>query len=147
MFKFPKLRRGTQSWIGCRPSISSKGRLIFSVHYCPELVNGFLWTPSFKSGRLVLGNTCGAEECVKIPNTHSDIRLIHVLKAGAGKTVHAYVLTHYCVDGYYTYTSNRSLVVNYLEVEAQNNNIGLACIYLNYKETEIQSLPNLLGAL
>ncbi|KAF7368344.1 hypothetical protein MVEN_00155900 [Mycena venus] len=40
-----------------------------------------------------------------------------------------------------------SLVVNYLEVEAQNNNIGLACIYLNHKETEIQSLPNLLGAL
>ncbi|KAJ7222464.1 ankyrin repeat domain-containing protein [Mycena pura] len=48
---------------------------------------------------------------------------------GAGKTVLA------------------SLVVNYLEVEAQNDNIGLACIYLNHKETEIQSLPNLLGAL
>ncbi|KAJ7875515.1 ankyrin repeat-containing domain protein [Mycena olivaceomarginata] len=48
---------------------------------------------------------------------------------GAGKTVLA------------------SLVVNYLEAEAQNNLIGLACIYLNHKETEIQSLPNLLGAL
>ncbi|KAJ6458903.1 ankyrin repeat domain-containing protein [Mycena vulgaris] len=40
-----------------------------------------------------------------------------------------------------------SLVFNYLEVQAQKNNIGLACIYLNHKETESQTLANLLGAL
>ncbi|KAJ6496842.1 ankyrin repeat-containing domain protein [Mycena vulgaris] len=40
-----------------------------------------------------------------------------------------------------------SLVFNHLEVQAQNNNIGLACIYLNHKETETQTLANLLGAL
>ncbi|KAJ6520690.1 ankyrin repeat domain-containing protein [Mycena vulgaris] len=40
-----------------------------------------------------------------------------------------------------------SLVVNHLEIQAKENNIGLACIYLNHKETEIQTLPNLLGAL
>ncbi|KAJ7483615.1 hypothetical protein FB451DRAFT_1439964, partial [Mycena latifolia] len=49
--------------------------------------------------------------------------------AGAGKTVLA------------------SLVVNHLEARAQNNDIGLACIYLNHKETETQTIPNLLGAL
>ncbi|KAJ6520685.1 ankyrin repeat domain-containing protein, partial [Mycena vulgaris] len=48
---------------------------------------------------------------------------------GAGKTVLA------------------SLVFNHLEVQAQNNDIGLACIYLNHKETETQTLANLLGAL
>ncbi|KAJ6579069.1 ankyrin repeat domain-containing protein [Mycena vulgaris] len=40
-----------------------------------------------------------------------------------------------------------SLVFNHLEVQAQNNNIGLACVYLNHKETETQTLPNLLGGL
>ncbi|KAJ6514081.1 ankyrin repeat domain-containing protein [Mycena vulgaris] len=48
---------------------------------------------------------------------------------GAGKTVLA------------------SLVLNHLEVQVWNNNIGLACIYLNHKETETQTLANLLGAL
>ncbi|KAJ6605153.1 ankyrin repeat domain-containing protein [Mycena vulgaris] len=49
--------------------------------------------------------------------------------AGAGKTILA------------------SLVFNHLEVQVRNNNIGLACIYLNHKETETQTLANLLGAL
>ncbi|KAJ6587435.1 ankyrin repeat domain-containing protein [Mycena vulgaris] len=40
-----------------------------------------------------------------------------------------------------------SLVFNHLEVQAQENNVGLACIYLNHKETESQTLANLLGAL
>ncbi|KAJ7487066.1 ankyrin repeat domain-containing protein [Mycena latifolia] len=48
---------------------------------------------------------------------------------GAGKTVLA------------------SLVVNHLEVRARNSDSGLACIYLNHKETETQTIPNLLGAL
>ncbi|KAJ6457857.1 hypothetical protein DFH09DRAFT_1297203 [Mycena vulgaris] len=48
---------------------------------------------------------------------------------GAGKTVLA------------------SLIFNRLEVQARKNNIGLACIYLNHKETESQTLPNLLGGL
>ncbi|KAJ6453611.1 hypothetical protein DFH09DRAFT_1391815 [Mycena vulgaris] len=40
-----------------------------------------------------------------------------------------------------------SLVFNHLEVQAQKNNIGLACIYLNHKETQTQTLANLLGGL
>ncbi|KAJ7476778.1 ankyrin repeat domain-containing protein [Mycena latifolia] len=48
---------------------------------------------------------------------------------GAGKTVLA------------------SLVVNHLESCAQNSGSGLACIYLNHKETETQTITNLLGAL
>ncbi|KAJ7483655.1 ankyrin repeat domain-containing protein [Mycena latifolia] len=48
---------------------------------------------------------------------------------GAGKTVLA------------------SLVVNHLEAQARNIDIGLACIYLNHKETETQTITNLLGGL
>ncbi|KAJ7193741.1 ankyrin repeat-containing domain protein [Mycena pura] len=48
---------------------------------------------------------------------------------GAGKTVIA------------------SRVVNYLNNGTQNSNIGVACIYLNHKETESQTVQNLLGAL
>ncbi|KAJ7107888.1 ankyrin repeat-containing domain protein [Mycena epipterygia] len=48
---------------------------------------------------------------------------------GAGKTVLA------------------SLVVNHLESKSYNENIGVACIYLNYKEGEFQTLQNLLGCL
>ncbi|KAJ7483613.1 ankyrin repeat domain-containing protein [Mycena latifolia] len=48
---------------------------------------------------------------------------------GAGKTVLA------------------SLVVNHLEAQARNSDSGLACIYLNHKETETQTITNLLGAL
>ncbi|KAJ7688188.1 ankyrin repeat-containing domain protein [Mycena rosella] len=48
---------------------------------------------------------------------------------GAGKTVLA------------------SLVVHYLEPRALSHNIGLACIYLNHKETGTQTLTNLLGGL
>ncbi|KAJ6523124.1 hypothetical protein DFH09DRAFT_199402 [Mycena vulgaris] len=48
---------------------------------------------------------------------------------GAGKTVLA------------------SLVFNHLEVQARKDTIGLACIYLNHKETQTQTLVNLLGAL
>ncbi|KAJ7483609.1 ankyrin repeat domain-containing protein [Mycena latifolia] len=48
---------------------------------------------------------------------------------GAGKTVVA------------------SLVVNHLEAYSQANNIGLACIYLNHKETTTQTITNLLGGL
>ncbi|KAJ7137873.1 ankyrin repeat-containing domain protein [Mycena epipterygia] len=48
---------------------------------------------------------------------------------GAGKTVLA------------------SLVVDHLEAQAQSNNIGVACIYLNHKEIETQTIPNLFGGL
>ncbi|KAJ7117141.1 ankyrin repeat-containing domain protein [Mycena epipterygia] len=48
---------------------------------------------------------------------------------GAGKTVLA------------------SLVVNHLESRTHNENIGVACIYLNYKEAESQTPQNLLGCL
>ncbi|KAJ7435622.1 ankyrin repeat domain-containing protein [Mycena latifolia] len=48
---------------------------------------------------------------------------------GAGKTVLA------------------SLIVHQLETRARTTDIGLACIYLNHKETDSQMIPNLLGAL
>ncbi|KAJ6595809.1 ankyrin repeat domain-containing protein, partial [Mycena vulgaris] len=48
---------------------------------------------------------------------------------GAGKTVLA------------------SLIVNHLEAQVQNNIFGLACLYLNHKELEAQTLLNLLGSL
>ncbi|KAJ7476790.1 hypothetical protein FB451DRAFT_1366381 [Mycena latifolia] len=40
-----------------------------------------------------------------------------------------------------------SLVVNHLEAHARTTDIGLACIYLNHKETETQTITNLLGGL
>ncbi|KAJ6579054.1 hypothetical protein DFH09DRAFT_808820, partial [Mycena vulgaris] len=49
--------------------------------------------------------------------------------SGAGKTVLA------------------SLVFHQLEVRSRNSNSGLACIYLNHKETETQTLANLLVGL
>ncbi|KAJ7117118.1 ankyrin repeat-containing domain protein [Mycena epipterygia] len=49
--------------------------------------------------------------------------------SGAGKTVLA------------------SLVVHHLEHRSQSENIGVACIYLNYKEAESQTPQNLLGSL
>ncbi|KAJ7773597.1 hypothetical protein DFH07DRAFT_683672, partial [Mycena maculata] len=52
---------------------------------------------------------------------------------GAGKTVLA------CAH---------CLIIEYhLEAECWNKNIGLACIYLNHKETKIQTLPNLFSSL
>ncbi|KAJ7032335.1 hypothetical protein C8F04DRAFT_1040646 [Mycena alexandri] len=48
---------------------------------------------------------------------------------GAGKTVLA------------------SLVVSHLEAKAQRNNLGIACTFLNHKEAEIQTVPNILGGL
>ncbi|KAJ6579073.1 hypothetical protein DFH09DRAFT_913370, partial [Mycena vulgaris] len=49
--------------------------------------------------------------------------------SGAGKTVLA------------------SLVFHHLEVQSRNGGIGVACIYLNHKEIETQTLANLLGGL
>ncbi|KAJ7117097.1 hypothetical protein C8R44DRAFT_708389 [Mycena epipterygia] len=40
-----------------------------------------------------------------------------------------------------------SLVVHHLESQSRNKNIGVACIYLNYKEAELQTPQNLLGCL
>ncbi|KAJ7483667.1 ankyrin repeat domain-containing protein [Mycena latifolia] len=40
-----------------------------------------------------------------------------------------------------------SLVVHHLETRARTTDIGLACIYLNHKETETQTITNLLGGL
>ncbi|KAJ7476775.1 ankyrin repeat-containing domain protein [Mycena latifolia] len=40
-----------------------------------------------------------------------------------------------------------SLVVHHLETCARTTDIGLACIYLNHKETETQTITNLLGGL
>ncbi|KAJ7444207.1 hypothetical protein FB451DRAFT_77255 [Mycena latifolia] len=40
-----------------------------------------------------------------------------------------------------------SLVVHHLETRARTTDIGLACIYLNHKETDSQTISNLLGAL
>ena len=44
------------------------------------------------------------------------------------------------------YPADRSMVVNHLRVPGHNN-IGVACIYLNHKETETQSPTNLLASL
>ncbi|KAJ7692540.1 ankyrin repeat-containing domain protein [Mycena rosella] len=40
-----------------------------------------------------------------------------------------------------------SMVVDHLKLQFQNNNIGVACIYLNHKETETQTPSNLLAGL
>jgi hypothetical protein len=39
------------------------------------------------------------------------------------------------------------MVVDHLKLQFQNNNIGVACIYLNHKETETQTPSNLLMGL
>ncbi|KAJ7305571.1 hypothetical protein DFH08DRAFT_793484 [Mycena albidolilacea] len=51
---------------------------------------------------------------------------------GAGKTV---------------ISVSRSIVINQLEVDFQTDSIGVACIYLNHKETEAQTISNLLASL
>ncbi|KAJ7327642.1 ankyrin repeat-containing domain protein [Mycena albidolilacea] len=40
-----------------------------------------------------------------------------------------------------------SMVVDHLNTQAQNRNVGVACIYLNHKDTEVQTVPNLLSGL
>ncbi|KAJ7720490.1 ankyrin repeat-containing domain protein, partial [Mycena olivaceomarginata] len=40
-----------------------------------------------------------------------------------------------------------SIVINHLEVDFQTDSIGVACIYLNHKETEAQTISNLLASL
>ncbi|KAF7347221.1 Ankyrin repeat-containing protein [Mycena venus] len=40
-----------------------------------------------------------------------------------------------------------SLVINHLEARFSNDGIGVACIYLNHKESETQSLTNLLAGI
>ncbi|KAJ7705767.1 hypothetical protein B0H14DRAFT_2312910, partial [Mycena olivaceomarginata] len=40
-----------------------------------------------------------------------------------------------------------SLVVEHLTDQSKNKNIGVACIYFNHKETQIQTLDNLLAGL
>jgi hypothetical protein len=42
---------------------------------------------------------------------------------------------------------HRSLVVKYLETQVQNRHIGVACVYLNHKETEIQTPINIFASL
>lgn len=42
---------------------------------------------------------------------------------------------------------DRSLVVNHLRNQFENPDIGVACIYLNHKETEAQSCSNVLASL
>jgi hypothetical protein len=39
------------------------------------------------------------------------------------------------------------MVVDHLNTQAQNRNVGVACIYLNHKETEAQTVSNLLSGL
>ena len=38
-------------------------------------------------------------------------------------------------------------MVSHLEAKAQKNNLGVACIFLNHKEAEIQTVSNVLGGL
>ncbi|KAF8146760.1 hypothetical protein K438DRAFT_1627213, partial [Mycena galopus ATCC 62051] len=59
---------------------------------------------------------------------------------GAGKTVLALVTNNY--------DNPRSMVVDHLSAKFRNNkDIGVACIYLNYKEADQQTPPKLLAAL
>jgi hypothetical protein len=39
------------------------------------------------------------------------------------------------------------MVVDHLSAQSQNENVGVACIYLNHKETEEQTVANLLSGL
>jgi hypothetical protein len=40
-----------------------------------------------------------------------------------------------------------SFVVDHLTAQAKNKDLGVACIYFNHKETEVQTLDNLLAGL
>ncbi|KAJ7730975.1 ankyrin repeat-containing domain protein [Mycena maculata] len=51
------------------------------------------------------------------------------------------------LGGNYMVQWNPSMVVNQLRTRFKNTNVGVACVYLNHKETEIQTLPNLLAGL
>jgi hypothetical protein len=39
------------------------------------------------------------------------------------------------------------MVVDHLNIQAHGRNVGVACIYLNHKETEAQTIPSLLSGL
>ncbi|KAJ7229573.1 ankyrin repeat-containing domain protein [Mycena haematopus] len=67
---------------------------------------------------------------------------------GAGKTVLAYICSLLIVDIVTDYSGSRSIIVEHLSDECENNkNLGVACIYLNHKETNDQTLSKLLAAL
>ncbi|KAJ7349597.1 hypothetical protein DFH08DRAFT_696408, partial [Mycena albidolilacea] len=40
-----------------------------------------------------------------------------------------------------------SMVVDHLNTQAQNRNVGVACIYLNHKEIEVQTVSNVLSGV
>jgi hypothetical protein len=66
--------------------------------------------------------------------------------AGAGKTVLACVPNHWSGTEL-TAFGYSSLVVNHLGIRASQENIGVACLYMNHKETDSQTPQNLLGGL
>lgn len=43
--------------------------------------------------------------------------------------------------------ADRSMVVNHLRLQSKNTNTAVACMYLNHKETEMQTPTNLLASL
>ncbi|KAJ7439255.1 hypothetical protein B0H11DRAFT_1752138 [Mycena galericulata] len=65
--------------------------------------------------------------------------------AGAGKTVLSCVP---CIlAARHNLTPHRSVVVNHLRTQFQNSNTAVACIYLNHKETDVQTPVNLFASI
>jgi hypothetical protein len=130
---------------GCPHSILSRGKQTSSATGNQEQVPGSLQNRNLKNGNPILGKFYGVEEYVSTCCLYFSQCTHYLLKAGAGKTVLTFVIVSQnlvAADQIY-----RSLVINHLEVSAQHNNFGIAFLYLNHKESEAQTLANVLGSL
>jgi hypothetical protein len=70
--------------------------------------------------------------------------------AGAGKTVIAYVPHHRRPSVMNVSNCNRSVIINHLlglQRLRQNEELGVAFIYCNYKEQDKQTIPNLMSSI
>jgi hypothetical protein len=111
-----------------------------------EPEDGYLQIQTFKNGKTGQEELSGAAEFVRnlwfssvsISNSSTYI-------AGAGKTVLACVPCQFIV--HLTIIVARSMVVDHLAAEFHNQNISVACIYLNHKEIEVQTPAKLLAGL
>jgi hypothetical protein len=135
-----------ESLAGCHQSISFFTKQIFPMGGSQEPEDGCLQIHTFKSGKMGQEELSGAAEFVRsscsssISTSDSSTYI-----AGAGKTVLACVPCQFII--HLIIILARSMVVDYLVAEFGNENIGVACMYLNHKEAEEQTPAKLLSSL
>jgi hypothetical protein len=135
-----------ESLTGCHQSISFFATQIFPMSGSQELEDGYLRIPSFESGQMGQEELSGAAEFVRgLHSSFTSTSDSSTYIAGAGKTVLACVPHQFTVHLIIILT--RSMVVDHLAAKFQNDDIGVACMYLNHKEAEEQTPGKLLAGL